>query len=196
VASFSLISLAVGIGAQNLVKDIITGLFIILEDTVSVGDYVTLDSLTGHVEALTIRTIALRAEDGTLHTIPFSSITRVSNLTRQYAVVVSLVAIGYEQPLEPAFAAIRTAYQNLANDPRIAKWLLGKFEIKGVDEFRDNGIIIKSLIQTVVLRHNDVKRAFNLELKKVFDQENIAFAHAEPAQHLVEIRNKPAPAVI
>lgn len=179
VASFGVFSFAIGFGSQNLVKDIITGLFIILEDTISVGDLVKLDGLNGLVEALTIRTIALREEDGTLHTIPFSSISRVSNSTRHFSCAVITVKISYKEDIQRIFDCCRQVYNTMKTELPWSRLILGPLEIKGVEDFQETGIVIKVIIRTVVSKNTDVRREFNLRIKSFFDKEGVLLGNAD-----------------
>jgi small conductance mechanosensitive channel len=179
VASFSFFTLAIGFGAQNLVKDIITGLFIILEDTISVGDLVKLDGLTGLVEALTIRTIALREEDGTLHTIPFSSISKVSNSTRHYSCAVIMVKVSYKEDISRIFETCRQVYNTMKSELPWSRIILGPLEIKGVEDFQETGIVIKVIIRTLASKNSDVRREFNQRIKVLFDKEGILLGTAD-----------------
>ena len=107
LAGAGVIGIAIGFGSQKLVQDLITGLFLLLENAMQVGDVVTLGGLTGTVEALSIRTIRLRALDGAVHLIPFSAVTTVTNLTRDYSYAVVDVSVGLNEEPDRVMAVLR-----------------------------------------------------------------------------------------
>ncbi|MGC4106983.1 MAG: mechanosensitive ion channel [Thermomicrobiales bacterium] len=118
LAGASVIGLAVGIGSQKLVQDIITGLFLLLENTMQVGDVVSLGGLQGTVEALSIRTIRLRAVDGSVHIVPFSAVTTVTNMTRDFAYAVVDVNVGLNEDPDRIADIVRQIAREMREEPR------------------------------------------------------------------------------
>lgn len=173
LAGAGVIGLAVGFGAQTLVKDVITGLFILMEDQVQVGDVVDLNGNSGAVEAMTIRTIRLRDFSGTVHVIPFSSVDRVKNLTRGFAFAVFDVGVAYKEDVDRVSAVLRRLGEELRADPKFSPLLLGDLEIFGLDQFGASSLIVKTRIKTLAGSQWTITREFNGRIKRAFDTEGI-----------------------
>jgi small conductance mechanosensitive channel len=173
LAGAGVVGLAVGFGAQTLVKDVITGMFILIEDTVSVGDYVGLAGHEGTVEALSIRSIRLRDPSGTVHTVPFSDVTSVINYTRDFAFAVMQIGVGYSEDTDRVSAVIEEVGRALRADPEQAPVILEDLQVQGVDRFDDSAVVIKARIKTAPGWQWSVRRAFNRLLKQRFDEEGI-----------------------
>ncbi|MDQ4147432.1 MAG: mechanosensitive ion channel [Pseudomonadota bacterium] len=176
LAGAGIIGLAIGFGSQQLVQDLITGLFILFEGTIAVGDVIDTGDRAGVVEALTIRTVRIRDGDGALHTIPFSEIKALKNRSRDYGVYTVKVAVGYESNLDQAMEIMREVGQELQADPNFIWDILAPLEIWGVDQFAPEGVVIMGAIKTRPLQQWRVGREFNLRLKKRFDKAGIAMA--------------------
>ncbi len=173
LAGAGVIGLAVGFGAQTLVRDVITGLFILIEDTVSVGDYVTLGGHGGTVEALSIRSIRLRDPSGTVHTIPFSDVTTVINYTREFAYAVLDIGVAYKEDVDAVSRVIESVGAELRQDPVLAESILDDLQLLGLDRFDDSAVVIKARIKTAPGMQWAVRRAFNRLLKQRFDAAGI-----------------------
>ena len=173
LAGAGVIGLAVGFGAQTLVKDVITGLFILMEDQVQVGDVVDLNGNSGAVEAMTIRTIRLRDFSGTVHVIPFSSVDRVKNLTRGFAFAVFDVGVAYKEDIDRVTAVLKRLGEELRADPQFSPLLLGDLEIFGLDAFGPSALIVKTRIKTLAGSQWTITREFNGRIKRAFDAEGI-----------------------
>jgi small conductance mechanosensitive channel len=173
LAGAGVVGLAVGFGAQTLVRDIITGLFILIEDTVSVGDYVTLAGHDGTVEALSIRSIRLRDLSGTVHTIPFSDVTTVINYTREFAYAVLEIGVAYKEDVDVVSRVIEEVGAELRQDPDFADSILEDLQMQGLDRFDDSAVVIKARIKTAPGTQWAVRRAYNKLLKRRFDAEGI-----------------------
>ncbi|MCK5623883.1 MAG: mechanosensitive ion channel, partial [Alphaproteobacteria bacterium] len=144
LAGAGVVGLAVGFGAQTLVRDIITGLFILIEDTISVGDYVTLAGHGGTVEALSIRSIRMRDPSGTVHTIPFSDVTTVINYTREFAFAVLEIGVAYKEDVDRVTQVIEEVGQELRQDPDQQVHILDDLQVQGLDRFDDSAVVIKA----------------------------------------------------
>lgn len=174
LAGAGVIGLAVGFGAQSLVTDLITGLFIILEDTISVGDWIEIDGgHAGTVEHLTIRTVRLRDGQGAIHAIPFSQIKIVKNLSRDFAYAVFEVRVPFSADVDMITALIREVGADLAADFRYRNEMLGPVEVWGLDRFDPNWMVVKGQIKTRPLQQWSVARAFNVRLKRRMDEAGI-----------------------
>ncbi|AGK49492.1 mechanosensitive ion channel family protein [Burkholderia thailandensis MSMB121] len=173
-ASAGVIGLAVGFGAQSLVSDLITGLFIIVEDTISVGDWIDVDGgHAGAVEHLTIRTVRLRDGQGALHSIPFSQIKIVKNLSRDYGYAVFEVRAPFSADLDRVLRIVRDAGADLWSDAEVRRSMLGGVEVWGLDRFEPNWMVVKGQIRTRPQQQSTVMRAFNARIKQRMDDAGI-----------------------
>jgi small conductance mechanosensitive channel len=175
LAAAGVVGLAIGFGAQTLVKDIITGVFILIEDTLSIGDVVDLGGHAGVVEGMTIRTIRLRDGAGTVHTVPFSAVTIVQNLTKDFSYATFDIKIDHRESADQVIEIMKEVGAETENDPNLKYGLLGPFEIIGLDSFMDTGAVIKARMRTRAMSQWDVMRAYNLRLKRAFDSRGIRF---------------------
>jgi len=174
LAGAGVIGLAIGFGAQSLVTDLITGLFIIIEDTISVGDWIDVDGgHAGTVEYLSIRTVRLRDGQGAIHAIPFSQIKIVKNLSRDFAYAVFEVRMGFSADVDQVTQLIREVGADLMADFRYRREMLGPIEVWGLDRFDPNWMVVKGQIKTRPLQQWSVARAFNLRLKRKMDEAGI-----------------------
>jgi small conductance mechanosensitive channel len=173
LAGAGVVGLAIGFGAQRMVQDVINGAFILFQDLMSVGDVVKLGDRAGLVEALSIRTVRLRDLAGVVHTIPFSSIEGVSNLTREFSFHVFDLGIAYREDVDEVMALIRKIGDELRADPEVGPLILEPLEIFGLDAFGDSAIVIKGRIKTLPIRQWQGGRAFNRLIKKRFDEHGI-----------------------
>ncbi len=170
LAGAGVLGLAIGFGAQRLVQDVITGVFILMQDLMAVGDVVKLGDRAGLVEAISIRTVRLRDLSGTVHTIPFSAIDTVSNLTRDFSFYVFDLGVAYREDVDEVMEVIRQVGEELRSDPEIGPVILEPLEIFGVDAFGDSAVVIKGRIKTQPIKQWMVGRAFNHRIKKRFDE--------------------------
>jgi small conductance mechanosensitive channel len=174
LAGAGVIGLAIGFGAQSLVTDLITGLFIIIEDTISVGDWIDVDGgHAGTVEHLSIRTVRLRDGQGAIHAIPFSQIKIVKNLSRDFAYAVFEVRMAFSTDVDLITQLIREVGADLMADFRYRREMLGPIEVWGLDRFDPNWMVVKGQIKTRPLQQWSVARAFNLRLKRKMDEAGI-----------------------
>lgn len=176
LAGAGIVGVAVGFGSQTLVHDIITGMFILIENTIQVGDGVTVAGLTGKVEDLSIRTLRLRAADGALHIIPFSSITTITNTNRGIGNATIAVTIGPDQDIDRAAAALTEIGAELRKDEAFAAMILGDFDLYGVDTVTATAVTIAGKMPCTVSGRLPVQREFNRRMVKRFAKEHIALA--------------------
>jgi small conductance mechanosensitive channel len=170
LAGAGIIGLAVGFGAQKLVQDVITGIFILLEDAVSVGDVVTVAGTGGLVEDLSIRSIRLRDLSGNVHTIPFSSVNTVTNMTKHYSYYLLDIGVAYRENTDDVADVCRQIVEEMRSELEFAKDILEPLEVLGVDQFADSAVILKARIKTRPIRQWAVGREFNRRMKKRFDE--------------------------
>lgn len=176
LAGAGVVGLAIGFGAQSLVQDLITGLFIVVEDSIAIGDSIELPDHAGVVEAMTIRTVKLRDGRGALHTLPYSQIKAVKNLSRGYGYAVFNIGITYQSDLDRALELIRTTGAEIARDHRYARNLLSGLDILGLDRFDPSGPVVMAQFKTRPLTQPEITRAFNVRLKRIFDANGIHMA--------------------
>jgi small-conductance mechanosensitive channel len=193
LAGAGVVGLAIGFGAQTLVKDVITGLFFLLEDTVNVGDVVDVGGgRSGLVEGMSIRSIRLRDLDGSVHTVPFSAVAAIKNMTKDFGYYVIDAFVDYRSSLERALELMRAIDEAMRADKLYGPMILAPAEIMGVDRFADNAVVARLRIKTVALRRWDVGREFNRRLKREFDDAGIGMVAAVPPPTPAE--SVPAPA--
>ena len=173
LAGAGVVGLAVGFGAQTLVKDIITGAFILFEDALAVGDYVEVGGHSGTIEALTVRTIQLRAPTGTVFTVPFSSVDTITNMTKDYAFHIAEVGVAYREDIEEVMAVLEEVGEELRQDPEFAAHILEPITIDGVDRFDDSAVVIRARLKTEAGAQWRIKRALNRRIKHAFDARGI-----------------------
>ena len=173
IAAAGVVGLAVGFGAQTLVKDIITGLFIILEGQITIGDIVEVAGHSGRVEAITIRTVRLRDINGHLHVIPFSEVTTVKNITQDQDYHSFEIGVSYNEDVDNVIETIEKVGKDLQKDKDFLSKINGEIEVFGLDKFEDSAIIIKGRIPTVHKQQWAVRREFNRRIKLAFDKGGI-----------------------
>lgn len=174
LAGAGVVGLAVGFGAQTLVKDIITGAIILFQDLIAVGEVVQVGDTAGLVEAVSIRHVRLRDLSGTVHTIPFSAITTISNLTKDFSYYVFDVGIAYREDVDQVMAILKEIGAELRQDPEFGPLVLEPLEVLGLDRFADSAVIIKARIKTLPIQQWTVGREFNRRMKRRFDELGIA----------------------
>jgi small conductance mechanosensitive channel len=167
--------LAVGFGAQNLVRDVIAGFFLILEDQVRLGDVVSINGKSGLVEAIRLRTIALRSADGTVHVIPNGVITELSNMTKDFSFAVLDIGIPYEQSVDAVVEVLRSIATELRADPLHGPNILEPLEVLGIEAFNEASVLLRVRIKTVPIQQWNVGREFRRRIKLAFEARGIEF---------------------
>ena len=176
LAGAGVIGLAIGFGAQSLVADLITGLFIIIEDSLAIDDYVDVGGHLGTVEGLTIRTVRLRDIDGIVHTIPFSEIKSIKNYSREFGYAIFRVAIPYNMEIDDAIKLMREVGQKMRSDPLQRRNIWSPLEIQGVESFESGSAILRARFKTAPIKQWEESRAFNLSLKRHLDEAGLDLA--------------------
>ena len=172
IAGAGVVGLAVGFGSQKLVQDIITGAFIQFENAMNEGDVVTVAGISGVVDRLTIRSVAIRDADGVYHIIPFSSVSSVSNAMRGFAFHVASIDVAYKEDIDAVKEALQEAFRLLMDSPRGAV-ILEPLDMQGVVAFAPSGVTVKVRIKTLPGEQWATGRLYNEFVKKVFDQRGI-----------------------
>ena len=192
LAGVGVVGLAVSFGAQSLVKDVISGIFILLESQFGIGDVVKIGDTSGQVEKITLRTTSLRDFEGVVHIIPNGAINTVSNMTKAWSRAVLDVAVAYREDVDQVIAVLRELGEAFAGDPEWGALLLDPPEVLGVQQFGDSGISVRIQARTLPLKQWDVARELRRRIKKRFDEDGIVIAHPHMTFYLSE--NQPAPA--
>ena len=170
IAAAGVVGLAVGFGAQNLVQDVISGFFLLLEDQVRVGDVVQLNDKSGLVEKITLRMVILRDFAGNVHYVRNGKIDVVTNMTKEYSRCVFEIGVAYREDTDEVTKVIEAIGRDLQSDPAFKDDILEPVEIIGLDEFADSAVVIKARLKTKPSKQWRVKREFNRRLKKQFDE--------------------------
>ena len=173
LAAAGIVGLAVGFGAQSLVKDVINGFFILLEDQIRVGDVVDVNGKGGLVEKVNLKMTILRDLAGNVHFIPNGTIDIVTNMTKGYSRYVFDIGVAYREDVDEVIQVIEEVDEDMRKDPEFAEDILEPIEILGLDRFADSAIIVRARTTTKPIKQWRVGREFNRRLKKLFDQRGI-----------------------
>ncbi len=181
LAGAGIVGVAIGFGSQALVKDVITGLFMLAEDQLAVGDIVDVGKdHAGVVEAITVRTIRLRDQAGTVHTIPFSEVTSLKNMTRDFAYVVARITISYGEDIDRVVEILRAVSAELMEDETLKGVILDPFEYLGVDTLSEFSVVLLVRIRTLPANQFAVGRAFNRLITIAFAKHGVATRDPAP----------------
>jgi len=173
LASAGVVGLAVGFGAQNLVRDFISGFFIILENQIRVGDVAIVNGTGGLVEQINFRTTVLRDLAGVVHIFPNGSISTLSNLTSEWSAYVFDVGVAYEEKIDDVIEIMKNVGDQMQKDRKLGKYIIDVPEIFGVDKFGDSAVVIKGRIKTKPIKQWEIGREFLRRIKYAFDENNI-----------------------
>jgi small conductance mechanosensitive channel len=165
--------LAVGFASQSLIKDVINGLFILFEDSLSVGDFVRLRDITGAVEKVTLRAVTIRDLDGNVHVMPNSTLDMITNLTKDFGRQVLDIGVSYREDVDAVMALLREVDEEIFRDPDFGWDMLEPLEILGVQDFADSAVVIRTRVKTRPGRQWRVAREFRRRIKKTFDAHGV-----------------------
>jgi len=194
LAGAGVAGIAIGLGSQALIKDLINGLFILLDNTLALGEVVDVgNNHAGVVEAISIRAIKLRDNAGTVHTVPFSEVSAVKNLTRDFSYFVAEVGVSMLEDPDRIVAVLRRVADEMRQEPDWERSILAPLEVVGVDKFTDNAMFIQARMRTIPSRQWAVGREFNRRMKKAFDEQGIELALTAQVRYL-QTPPTPAPA--
>ncbi len=174
LAGLGVAGIAVGLGAQTLIKDWLGGLFILIEDQLRIGDAVMINGIAGAVEEINLRTTILRGENGAVNIIANGSITSLANLTREYSYFIFEATIAHGSDVERALEILRDEGEKIAQDERFRKVVLAPMEIMGI-RLVDRGVTIKARIKTLPAQQAALGRELNLRVKSQLDATGIGF---------------------
>lgn len=176
LASAGIVGFAIGFGSQSLIKDLITGLFLLTSDTFYEGDIIKVGAIQGKVEKVTIRAVTLRDLDGVVHTIPNGTITAVANLTREWSRANIDIGVSAEHEIDQVIKVFNEELEALKQDSQFSGWILGNPKVEGIEKIEGGKIVIKTLLKTNQAKKWDMEREFNYRIKKRFEKENLKFA--------------------
>lgn len=187
LATAGVVGIAVSFGAQSLVKDYFTGFVMLIENQIRVGDVVDVGGKSGSVEEVTLRYIRLRDGEGTVHFVPNSSITTVSNHSRDFAYAVVDIGIGYDANLGDTYEVIKRAGAELRKDAELSSKILEDIQILGVTALADSAVTVRVRMKVIALEQWGVRRAILAKLKQAFEQAGIDIPFP---QRVVRIANQ------
>jgi small-conductance mechanosensitive channel len=176
LAGAGVIGLAIGFGAQTLVQDLITGIFIIIEDALAVDDFVEINGHMGTVEGLALRTVRLRDLDGVLHIVTFSRISSIHNMSRQFGIALMRIRIPHEMKIDDAISLMQETAQALRQDPMMRHYIWSPLEMQGIQAFEEGCPVLRMRFRTAPEMQWDVARAFNLLLKQRMEEQGLDLA--------------------
>jgi small-conductance mechanosensitive channel len=177
IAGAGVVGVAVGFGAQNLVKDIIAGMFYLIDDAFRVGEYIQSGSYKGTVESFSLRSIRLRHHRGPVFVIPFSGLGAVENMSRDWVIDKFNISVTYDSDLDKARKIIRSIGEELMQDPEVAPNIIETLKMQGVDQFGDFAVEIRCKMKTRPGEQFVIRRKAFARIKKAFDENGIKFAY-------------------
>jgi moderate conductance mechanosensitive channel len=180
LAGAGIVGIAVGFGSQKLVQDVVTGVFLLLENAMQVGDFVTVSGLSGTVENLTVRSIRLRAGDGSVHIIPFSAVTSVTNTNRGIGNAAISVNLAYDEDIDKAGDVLKQIAAEMRGEPEFKRLMRGDLDLWGVDKVDGATVTIVGQIECTDSGRWPVQREFNRRMKMRFQKLGVDIAY--PAQ--------------
>ena len=193
LAGAGVVGLAIGFGAQTLVKDIITGAFILFEDQIAVGDVVSVGGYTGAVEGLTVRTIRLRDLQGRVYVVPFSAVTDVTNFTKEFSYALIDAGVAYREDTDEVTRLLEEIGAELREDPEFAADLPEPLEVMGVQALADSAVVVRVRLKTSPGRQWAISREFNRRMKRKFDDHGIEIPFPHQTVYFGEDKEGQAP---
>jgi small-conductance mechanosensitive channel len=170
LAGAGIAGLAIGFGAQTLVKDLLTGFFVLLENTINVGDWVILGGHDGQVEGLSIRHVTVRDIYGNLHTVPWSSVVSITNQTRNFGYAVVEVGFAYRENIDEVVAVVKQVAEEMRQDPAISHGILSELQVLGLIELGDSAVVVRTRFKTAPFMRWRLERDFRRRIKNRFDE--------------------------
>ena len=193
LAAAGVLGLAVGFGAQSLVKDVVTGFFILLENQIRVGDVVQIAGKGGLVEKVSLRMIILRDLAGNVHYVPNGEISTVTNMTMDYSRYVFEIGVAYRENVDEVIEIMKQIDEELRNDPEYQDDIIEPLEVQGLDSFGDSAVVIKARTTTKPIKQWRIGREFNRRLKEAFDEQNIEMPFPHQTIYFGEEKDGSAP---
>ena len=205
LAGAGILGLAIAFGAQTLVKDLVTGFFVLLENVINVDDWVILGGHDGQVENLTLRHVAVRDIYGNLHTVPWSSVVTITNQTRTFGYAVVEVGVAYRENIDEVVSVVQQVAAEMRQDPELNEGMLSDLQILGLIELGDSAVVVRTRFKTLPFMRWRLERDFRRRIKNRFDELGIEIPYphqtiyfgenkqgsASPARVLLEKRSDP-----
>lgn len=176
IAGAGIVGVAIGFGAQTVVKDVISGVFYLLDDAFRVGEYIQSGSYKGTVESFSLRSVKLRHHRGYIYTVPFSDLGAVQNMSRDWVIEKITLTLTYDSDIEKARKIVKKIGLDLAQDPEFANSIIEPLKMQGVDQFGDTGMLMKMKLKTRPGEQFSIKRRALMMIKKAFDENGIKIA--------------------
>lgn len=173
LAGASIFGVALGFGSQKLVQDFINGIFLLMENALTVGDSVTLNGVGGVVEKLSLRTVHVRGGDGSMNIFPFSSLGQITNFNRDFAKAMIVAKVGYDVDTDHVVTALNDITASMRDDPAFRDWITDDFQLWGVDSLNDTSVSVLGALPTTTGGRWPVQREFNRRMKRVFQERGI-----------------------
>jgi len=193
LAGAGVIGLAIGFGSQKLVQDIITGMFMLMGDTIRVGDVVTIAGQSGVVEEVSMRTVQLRDYGGNVHTIPYSAIDTVTNMTKEFSYALFDISVAFRENVDQVIQVLRDIGAEMSRDAYFRRLVLEPLEVAGLDRFGPSALVIRARFKTRPLKQWEVAREFNRRVKIRFDELGIEIPFPHQTVYFGQDRKGTAP---
>ncbi len=185
LAGAGVAGVAIGFGAQNIIKDVLGGIFLMMENQIRVNDIVVINGKSGLVEEINLRTTVLRGEDGAVHIFPNGTIQGLTNLTREYSFYVFNLSVSYAEDTDRVVAVLAGIAGELSQEEPYRSAVLAPLEVLGVDKLADSGAVIKARFKTIPNQQWMVGREMNRRIIKRFEEAKIEMPSAAPAVKVV-----------
>jgi len=189
LAGAGVIGLAIGFGAQSLVRDIVAGVFFLLDDAFRVGEYVEIAGTMGTVDKIAIRSLRLRHHLGPLHIIPYGEIPKLTNMSRDWAIVKLKFTVPYDTDVMKIKKLFKQIGRDLMEEPEIAATMLEPFKFQGVYGYDDIGIIVRGKFMAKAGQQFAAKKEILARVRKGFEENGIEFARKEVRVHVPGLDN-------
>jgi len=193
LAGAGVVGIAIGFGAQTMVKDILTGFMVLAENAISVDDWVIIGSYSGQVEGLTIRHIRMRDIKGNVHIVPWSSVEGITNQTKDFGYAVFEAGVAYRENIDEVIEVIKTVAAEMREDPEINKDILSELQVLGVIELGDSAVVIRTRFKTSPFRKWFLERRFRQLVKNRFDELGIEIPYPHTTLYFGESKQGTAP---
>ena len=184
IAGAGVVGIAIGLGAQSLIKDVLSGMFLLVENQIRINDVAVINGTSGLVEEINLRTTVLRGENGAVHVFPNGAITQLSNLTRDFSYAVLNVTVEYAQDLDRVMKVVGDVAAELRGEEPWSGIILDPLEMFGVDALADSGPVIKFRLRTAPMKQWSVAREMNRRLKRTFEETDIHLAFPTQTVHV------------
>lgn len=186
VTGAGVIGVAIGFGAQSVIKDVLGGLFLLMENQIRINDVAVVNGKAGLVEEINLRTTVLRGEDGAVHVFANGSIQSLSNLTREYSFYVFNLSLDYKENTDHAIQVLKEIADQLQNEEPYHSAILAPLEVMGVDQLGDSAVVIKARFKTMPGQQWLIGREMNRRIKQRFEEAQIEMPFPTRTVHIVQ----------